>query len=240
MKNTFAVYKRKATENGVPIFPKKFSLEALELLKKQLGTYEYSCNYENEPINSETQHFRPPVRYWTDLGEGAQHTLTVDLAISEKTSADYTVVLDMARTRSNQLCVVEYARRHMSPSETIEKIFEFIQKYKPRRIGIEAVAYQMAMISLMKEEMRKRNVMVDMVPIHHNRDKFTRIVALQPYWETGNLLLKQGMIELEDELFRFPVGEHDDVIDALSMQLGVSDPQYTNQSRVYIPERWKN
>src|SRR3990167_5727461 len=108
MLDTFAVYKRKAIENGVPIFPRKFSLPFLADLKVQLGSFEYAANYDNDPVDPESQKFHPPARYWTDLGDGAEHTITVDPAISEKKDSCDAVILDAAMTKANQMCVVEY------------------------------------------------------------------------------------------------------------------------------------
>ena len=237
-KDKFDVHIRKAIEDGRVIFPKKFSQEILDDLKKEKGSFEFNAQYMNDPIGEENEHFKLPMRYWTDLGDNPKHTITVDLAISEKTSADYTVVMDCAVTASNQLAVVEYCRRRMSPSETIEKIFEMVLKYKVKKVGIESVAYQRALVSILEEEVRKRNIFFEVVPIHQSKDKFTRVIALQPRWESGNLLLKQGMVELEEELMRFPIGEHDDVIDALSMQMNVIQP-VTKPSKVWIPSKYR-
>lgn len=243
------VYKCGATKDntidGEVIFPKKFSTAKLHELRagkntdEAMGDYEFFCQYFNEPIATESQHFKPPVRFWTDLGDHAVHTLTVDLAISEKTSADYSVVMDCALTRANQLCVVEYWRKRAEPSEVLERIFEYVLKYKCRRVGIEGVAYQRAMVNLVLDEQRKRNIFFEVFPILHSSDKFSRIIALQPRWQTGNLLLKQGMIELEEELFRFPVSEHDDVVDALSMQLSVIQPIGLSRPKVWIPQEYR-
>lgn len=237
--DAFVVYKRAAIEDGKVIFPQKFSQIKLDNLKGQIGTYEFSCNFENDPINPESQHFKKPFRYWTNEHNElihAQHTGTVDLAISEKTAADYSVVMDCAITPANQLWVVDYWRKQgASPYEIIDRIFSFAQQYKWRRVGIESVAYQRALIEILKEEQRKRNIFFEVVPIIQIKDKFTRILALQPRWESGNLLIKQGMVELEEELSRFPVGEHDDLIDALAMQLQVMTPQVGGKDRVYIP-----
>lgn len=232
-----------ATRNGEidgdPIYPKKFNQQILQELLKQKGTYSFYCQYFNQPIQKDNQHFKPPFRYWTDLGDGAVHTLTVDLAISEKTSADYSVVMDCALTRANQLCVVEYWRKHAEPSEVLERIFEYVMKYRVRRVGIEGVAYQRAMVHLVMDEQRKRNIFFEVIPILSTKDKFSKIISLQPRYESGNLLLKQGMVELEDELSRFPVGKHDDIADALAMQLAVYEPHGLSRPKVYIPKEYR-
>lgn len=245
----FDIYKTGATRDGTidgeVIFPKKFSTQKLHELRdgkntdEGMGNYEFYCQYFNEPVSDSNQHFAPPARFWTDLGDGAEHTITVDLAISEKTSADYSVVMDCALTRSNQLCVVEYWRKRAEPSEVLERIFEYVLKYKARKVGIEGVAYQRAMVNLVLDEQRKRNIFFEVTPILHSIDKFSRIIALQPRWQSGNLLLKQGMVELQDELFRFPVSEHDDVSDALAMQLSVVQPRGLMRPKVWIPKEYR-
>lgn len=246
----FDIYKQGATKDGTMegevIFPKKFSNAKLQELREgkntdeAMGDYEFFCQYFNEPINTDSQHFKPPVRFWTELGDNATHTITVDLAISEKTSADYSVVMDCALTRANQLCVVEYWRKRAEPSEVLERIFEYVLKYRCKRVGIEGVAYQRAMVNLVLDEQRKRNIFFEVIPILHSKDKFSRIIALQPRWQTGNLLVKQGMVELEEELARFPVSEHDDVADALAMQLSVIQPMGLLRPKVFIPSEYRS
>lgn len=234
----FSCYRRAAIENGKVIFPKKFSDEKLADLRSKLGTYEFASNYLEECVSAESQHFKPPIRYWTDLGMTPAHTITVDLAISEEQDADYTVVMDTARIGSGQLCVVEYARGRFTPKETLDKIFEFVLKFKAKRVGIESVAYQKALCYLLEDERKKRGMNFETIPISQTRDKFMRVMALQPLWESGNLLLRQGMNELEEEMLRFPVSEHDDLCDALAMSLQMPFASAL-KSKIYIPSVWK-
>src|SRR3990167_10797364 len=49
---------------SIPIFPKKFSIEALESLRFVLGAYDYSCNIENNPTSPTNRIFNPPFRYF--------------------------------------------------------------------------------------------------------------------------------------------------------------------------------
>lgn len=237
----FVVYKRQAREMGKPIFPKKFTSEKLDSLKITLGSYDYGCNYDNEPVSPDTQVFKPPFnRYFTDLGDGAIHAITFDPATSEKKNACDAVVLDGAVMRNNQLCVVEYtAFKKKEPSEMIDKIFTYVQKYRGYanrsiKVGIEINGGQEIYIKLIQEEQRKRNVFFEIVPLRHIVDKTSRIRALQPRWESGNLLLKQGMVELEEQMMRFPVGTKCDIIDALAMQLEVLTPQFNNKPKVWV------
>lgn len=236
----FAVYKRRAVEDGKPIFPKKFSLETLANIKAQIGSFEYSSNYDNDPINPEEQAFKPPFRYWKDLGDGAVHYGTFDPATSEKKNSCDAVVMDGCITKANQLCVVEYkAFRVKNPDEMISKIFEYVSKYKIRKFGVETNGGQEIYVKLIEQAMRERNIFFELVPIHQHRDKSSRILALVPRYESGNLLLKQGMMELEDQMERFPVSAKLDILDALAMQLQIAEPQFERRAKPYIPREYR-
>ena len=234
----FVLHRREAIEDGKVIFPKKFSEKILEDIKKQIGSYDYSCNYLNSPVNPDTQHFKPPFRYWSSIDNGYEHTLTVDLAssddksISKKSSdPDFNVIMDCVVNGANQLCVYDYFRSRCGIYELVDKLFSMVQATGVRKVGIESVAYQRIFAKIIEEECRKRNIFFGVIKIIPYVSKFMRIMALQPRYESGNLLLKQGMFELEDEFARFPVGEHDDVLDACEMQLQIiSPPQQVQRS----------
>lgn len=226
MAEKFYVYTRYAresergvpAEDGHPIFPKKFTVDNLTDLKKQIGTYEWATNYMNNPINPETQLFKPPVRHWESIPEGSRHFITVDLAGTEEDS-DFNVITDCAWSKANQLYVVEYRRGRFTPHEVIDHIFEMVDAHHPVIVGVESIAYQRIMLYLLDMEMRKRKKFFPIMPLTPHKDKFERLRALQPLWSGGNILLKPGMVELEEEFFRFPVSANDDIHDTVAMVL---------------------
>lgn len=245
----YHTYIRSATKDGTfdtpPIFPKMWSIPKLKDLLFSVGTFEYACNMNNSPLSDATRLFKPPFRYWNDLGESPVHAITVDLAASDITS-DFVVITDACMTASNQLCVVEYARGHFDVNQTMEEIFKMVQKYlghqKIRKVGVEAVAYQKVFVKMLEEEMRKRNILFEVVPIRQNKNKVMRILdkeGLLPRYESGNLLIKRGMIELEDEFEKFPVGKHDDILDTIEMMRHVLDPRHYIKDKVYIPKQYQ-
>lgn len=245
----FDVYIKGATKDGTidgeVIFPKKFSTKKLYEIRdgkgieeEGMGSFEFYAQYFNQCISMDTQHFKMPVRYWNELGDGSIHYGAFDPATSEKKDACDAVVIDGAITRSNQLLAVEYKAFHKKdPTEMINKIFEYASKFQWKKLLIETNGGQEVYVKLVQEEQRKRNVFFEVVPVHHTKDKFSRIIALQPRWESGNLLLKQGMAELEDQMLRFPVATKNDIVDALAMIQEVAEPQYETKSRAYYPDK---
>ena len=245
----YTTYIRKATRDGsfdTPvIFPKMWNISKLKDVRFSIGSYEYDCNFNNTPVSDSTQLFKKPFRYWDTLGDNPVHAITVDLAASDITS-DFVVITDCAMTQSNQLCVVEYARGHFDVSQTMEEIFKMAQKHlmhqKVRKVGVEAVAYQKVFVKMLEEEMRKRNIFFEVIPIRQNKNKVMRILdkeGLLPRYQSGNLLLKRGMVELEDELEKFPVGKHDDILDTIEMMRHVLDARHLKQDKVYVPKQYQ-
>lgn len=217
---TFDIYIRKVKEGTRIIMPGKFNQDVLDDLKQKKGSYDFSCQYMNEPVSREDQHFKPPVRYWSEETSGGFNFMTVDLA-GEDEDADYNVVTDMEFSKANQLHVMEYDRGHYSAGQMVDKIFDMVTRRKPQCVFVEAVAYQRVFLHLLNVEMQKRKVSFPLAPVIPHKDKFSRIMALQPWWEQGNILLKPGMSELEEEFDRFPRALHDDILDTVAMAVPI-------------------
>lgn len=217
----FIIYLRRAVEENKVIFPKKFTIQKLDALKTQIGTYEYSANYNNNPIDPERQMFKPPVRYWHEIPKDATRIITIDPA-GDNTDSDYNVVTDCAFSKANQLYVAEYRRGHFNPDQLIQNLFEMVTD-KPHLlgVGVESVQYQRVLQYLIRIEQKRRGVYFPIYPVIPHKDKFTRLRALQPWWERGDLLLKPGMVELEDEFTRFPVSEYDDIMDTIEQAVHI-------------------
>ena len=243
-KDQWDVFEIGATENGEIdgqiMFPKKFNVQILKDLLKSKGSYEFYAQYFNKCLSEETQHFKPPVRYWEELGSGATHYITFDPATSEKKGACDAVVMDACITRANQMCAVEYtAFKDKNPDQMIARIFEYASKHRVGTVGVETNGGQEIYVKLIEEEMRRRNVFFKLVPIHQHQDKFSRIIALQSRWESGNLLLKQGMVELQDQFLRFPVSDKLDILDAMAMVQQIAEPVFAERAKVFIPKEYR-
>ena len=85
----------------------------------------------------------------------------------------------------------------------------------------EAIAYQRTLVYWIKKRQDKLRMPFYVEPIKGmTGSKVDRIRGLQPYFASNKVRMKADMGELERELLSFPNGSHDDIIDALSMQVG--------------------
>ena len=229
------VYERAIQRDGSLYFPERLTEEFLENAKRVMGSYMFSNQYLNEVIPEEDQVFKQAwVRYYKQLPELKNTFAFIDPAISQENSADYTALVIVDVDADDQWYVRLAKRFRINPTEIVSTIFKVAEKFKPNVIGVEDVAYQKALLYMIQEEMKRRKVVIPVKGIRpdSNTSKNTRIGGLVPRFEWGRLFLAQGLEDLEMELFNFPRGAHDDLIDSLSY---IERIAYTP-----IPERKKN
>lgn len=221
--DTFEHYVRPAVlKDGSYFFPERLGPKRLAELEKSQGSYIFNSQYMLNPLSSEDAVFRPEdIRYYEegDLPSNINTYMTVDLAISQKERADYTVVAVSSVDEDNQIYVREYMRKRATPQETIDTIFNFYNKYRGDnllKIGIEGVAFQRAMIYFLRDEMRRRGQFLPLQELKADTDKKRRAMGLAPWAENHAFFIKEHMIELKNEMLQFPLGQHDDCVDAVS------------------------
>ena len=154
-------------------------------------------------------------REWLRHGvppEGLPVYLGVDLAISTKAEADYTAVVALSRGEDGTLYVLDVNRTRADFASVLRFIEAMAEKWKPVMIGIEQVQYQAAVV---QELMRRTKLPIR--GIRPDRDKLTRFAPLEARYEQGQVVHVDGLPPYwQDELLSFPVGRHDDVVDAMA------------------------
>lgn len=220
------VWTRRAIEEGKPIY-RFFTLAMLNKIRRRVGPYVWACQYENNPIPKELQIFPPPYPEYEHLPAGKfDYYMTVDPAATTKSYSDYTAIIITALDNKNHLYVVE-GQAHKKPgNEIAEIIVRLMHKYKPRRAGIEfglqaALGY---IIETKRNEYERRyneSLPMHVIPIKQPRNisKESRIErSLGSFLRDGRIFIHTSLTELKSQLEQFPRGEHDDLVDALSMQ----------------------
>ena len=112
----------------------------------------------------------------------------------------------------------------MTPRDQIDKFFELFKKWRPYKVGVEAVAYQAALIHLLQEEMFRKHMYFEIEPITHVMRKIERVEGiLQPRYAGGYMRHARRFPRLETQLLDWPRGKMDGP-DALSMAVSLLDP----------------
>jgi len=223
-------------ENDEPTWPAKYcmtdqesdvtGLVSLEDKRRQLGSYVFSYEMMNQPIDDTQAEFKAQyVQHATPEQVKMKNTLcfvTIDGAVSKKDSADYTGITVNWVSEDNKWFIYTY-RMKINSRELIDHIFYIHQTYKPEIIGMEATAFTLAIEPFLKEEMAKKNTFFTVRPLKHKgTNKEARIRALIPRWENGGMFLVGENLDLKDEMRTFPQGMNDDVLDSVAYQLEIA------------------
>jgi predicted phage terminase large subunit-like protein len=157
-------------------------------------------------------------RHWFKPSTVINHTnisMGVDLAISQKTSADATAIVIGAVDENGVFHVIYAIAKRVTFNDAQELIKQLAQQYQPKIINIEAVQYQLAAV---QELMRTTRLPV--IAVRPDKDKASRLMPLAARYEQGMVCHAPAnstnhIKQLEDELTAFPNGAHDDLVDAL-------------------------
>jgi len=223
--------------DGKPSWPAKYSLTdeeakqtgkvSIEDKKRQLGSQVFSYEMMNQPIDDSIAEFKREYEQPFEE-ERLSHIdtatyITIDTAISEKTSADYTGVTINRVSRENKWYITTY-RVRVNPKDLIEHLFMLQERHSPVCFGIEKTTYTMGVKPFLDDEMRKRNKFLNIKELTHTtQSKETRIRALIPRWESKSIFLVGNCNDLKEEMRTFPRGMHDDALDSLAMQEEIAE-----------------
>lgn len=215
-------------ETGEALWPERYDLKALEEIKGTVGPYDFQSLYQCSPILSENQEFKDDwIRRCSEGEATALNTrrfLTIDTAMSKEQRADFSGFCDN-RVDFQNFWRLKAWRMKVSPEELVDAIFNLHKRNNYEAIGIEKTTFTEGLKPYMDMEQRKRNVFLPIVELSHNQTKKEiRIRGLIPRYASKSVFHIEGETkDLEEEMFQFPVGMHDDVLDAVAYQLQVAD-----------------
>ena len=189
-------------------------IDAAEVAKagESLPSIAFRQEYLAEFVDAAGARIKREWLRYGDVPEGLPVYLGVDLAISTKAEADYTAVVALARGDDGTIYVLDVNRTRADFASVLRFIEMMAEKWKPTMIGIEQVQYQAAVV---QELMRRTKLPIR--GIRPDRDKVTRFGPLEARYEQGQVVHADGLPPYwQDELLSFPVGRHDDVVDAMA------------------------
>ncbi len=183
----------------------------------------YSQEYLNIPIDESTTYFRrADFRSMAeqDFDKQVRYYVTVDLAISDKETADYSVFIVGAVDEDKILQIRNVIRERMDGREIVDTILALQKHYQPEAIGIEEMQVSKAIGPFLREEMIKNNNFISLLPLKHGgKDKLTRSRSIQARMRASGCRFDKSQDwyqTFEDECMRFPRDKHDDQVDAFA------------------------
>jgi hypothetical protein len=221
---------RKVIEDDRIIYPERFKLDYIESLRREMGGYMFSCQYMNEPRDSDKEDFKEEwFSHYDRLSSQDVYNcyITVDPAISKLKGRHNTgIVVGLVNQRGEVLfdCVL---RGQFSPKDTVDRVFELVSKYSEMPnvhyvdVGVEAIGFQEMLVDEFDRRMQQTQVFFPLEELKpKQQSKIDRIRGLQPRYQRGNIWHRRGACDpLEEELLWLGEGSHPDVADAAAYQV---------------------
>jgi len=221
---------------GQSYWEKVHPLASLLLKKREVGIYPWMSQYQNDPMLQEGATFNPEwLQYYEQMPplEKMRIIQTVDLALGKKSSSHHFVIMTIGLTMEGDIYMLDYYRAQIDPAAQIKAIEAQAAAWHPDVIGIEAVAYQEALIYFL------RPTMLPVVPIKQTRDKILRIQSTAPYFEQKRVFISKTHEQFIIEYCQFPRGDVEamDVLDTFEMAIRLGLQQEVDTSRPIFKSR---
>lgn len=203
---------------GEPLWAKQFPLEVLERTRENLGPYPWASLYQQRPQPASGGILK---REWFDVVRGVPHCETIvrywDLAMSSKTSADYTVGLKIGIAENGEYYILDVARARVELHDLHAYIKDvIISDGRDVRQGFEKAGYMTRAIKQLATDRQLSPYQMKSYGV--DTDKLTRVLPAAARASLGLVHLVYGDWNRDflQECVSFPNGEHDDQVDALS------------------------
>lgn len=206
----------------------------IEAARKELPSIIFRQEYLAEFLDASGALMRSEYLRYGNPPAGAKlvTTLGVDLAISQKTSADYTAIVVLQRdVTTGFIYIREVIRFRKQFHEILGEIQRMAKKWNPLVIGIEKVQFQAAVT---QELLRTTTLPVrGIVP---KGDKTTRFMPVLARYEQGLIYHSPELSpEFDREVLAFPVVDNDDQADAESIAYASLDYCQATPTNFSIP-----
>lgn len=152
----------------------------------------------------------------------------VDLAISEKETADKFAIVVLGMDAMKRYYVLEHFSSQLRFIAQTKKIVELWKKWDVERIGIEKNGYQGAQLQALKDAYPD----IPLRAIQQDKDKVTRAHRLSAVFEQKRVFFTMpGNELLIEQIVLFPGYRYDDSFDAFDMAVSASKHKERKQRR---------
>lgn len=185
---------------------------------------------------SDFRYYSP--NFTADLVNKCNLYACLDPASSTNKDACFRAIVLTGVDADNSWFVLDCDYGRWDSAETIDKIFACVVKYRLKDFYIEAGWYEQVIQPFLMQEMKKRNIFFNVVPVKHtNRtSKLDRIKALQPRFKAHTVHFPDSawwLAEFKSELAGVTNSEiksqYIDIVDAFSFTNTVAIPPIRSQ-----------
>lgn len=237
------VTRRWAATPEAPLWPAQWPADRLAAKRAEIGARDFAQEFANDPANEEDQIFT--AASWSHYDDDELKGLKLDIvgaidpAVSSKKTADETAIAVVGEYRhprgGRTIYILDLYAQRLPPQKQVALAINVKRRW-PRMVtfGVEAIAYQQALLDMIRSESNDEGVQMNAVPVVDiASDKLRRIARIVPMFERGEIrwpapaskYWKPEMQKAMDQFERLGVsrGGHDDLPDAIERAVSLLD-----------------
>jgi predicted phage terminase large subunit-like protein len=217
---------------GDNLSEKLWPTEWIKSERRQVGEYNFSGQYQQSPNPIGGGEFK---KEWINFYKGKlsgkefNNYIMVDPANSKRKESDYTCMIVLGLGADKNIYVLDVVRDKLNIREREETLFALHAKWRPKYVLYEKYG-MMVDADVMRKAMDDRNYRFVINEVAGTLNKEDRIRRLIPYFADGRMWFPEQLIKtdyeglptdimeefIHEEYLPFPVGLHDDMLDAMS------------------------
>ena len=209
---------------GEALHPERYDLERLTKIKKAVGSQAWNALYQQRPSSKGGDIIKGAwFKRYSVLPRMKRIIITADTAQKTKQHNDYSVLLIAGVGHDGGLYVLDLIRGKWEAPELEQKVSDVWNKYKSLGVHKVYVEDKSSGTSLIQNIQRKQRIPIEGVQV--DTDKYTRVLGVQGYIESGYIYLPNDAEWIEDfikECEAFTATDshkHDDQVDAMVMAI---------------------
>lgn len=229
------------SDKGEALWPEQYDLTALERFKRALPPRDWSALYQQRPSPETGDYFK---REWIHEVEHLPPVETMriygasDYAVTQD-GGDYTVHVVMGVDPHNRLYLLDLWRVKASSDKWVEAFCDLVLKWKPIGWAEETGQIKSGVGPFLVRSMLEKQAYVAREQFPTRGDKAVRAQSFRGRIASTGLHIHRDAewkTDLINEMMSFPVGVHDDQVDALGLVGQLLDRMYAGKSLPPKPE----
>lgn len=210
------------SDDGKPLWPEQYDLDALERIKRALPARDWSALYQQRPSPDTGDYFKRewiiPVQHIPPREEMAIYGAS-DYAVTSK-GGDYTVHVILGIAKDGRMYLLDVWRQQASSDVWVDAFCALVRKWKPIGWAEETGQIKSGVGPFLVKRMIETNSFVAREQFATRGDKSVRAQSIRGRMAMQGLHVPADAPWLSDlisEMMTFPVGVHDDAVDALGL-----------------------
>ena len=244
------MYHKAINDNGDVLWPSYFSREKLDDIRSRFEdvglSHKFAQEYLNEARDLQNAKFKTDrLEYYDhefESRDGYCYVVNskeaipihgyigVDLAYEATQSSDFQIIMVIGIDSDRNIYVIDYMREHIPLYDMPDQIFEYAREYSPvKRVNVEHVGAQ----GIVKDAVNKMTgqdrkvapgIALGVRPPSGIKKEDRLESLLAPIVNRGKMFIKRKHTTLIDEMFQFPKGRNDDILDGLWYAINKARP----------------